>query len=159
MLVGEVYCYLINSQSSEYIWSYSREMLVNKCYLVNQMSEQTCWLANFIDIYCYWMVRMWLELIVKLGANAWLFCTHWANIGCSWIAISEKISRGHPKALMVLRLTLEKDIAQNGLPSVTSFVTLLLISWLRDELLHTTKYECIPIKSTNSLSNFTSSIT
>jgi hypothetical protein len=37
----------------------------------------------------------------KLGAKAWVFCIHWAKIGCYCIVISKNISWGHPKALMV----------------------------------------------------------
>ena len=35
------------------------------------------------------------------GANVCRFCTHWANTGCNWIALSENISWGRPKARMV----------------------------------------------------------
>ena len=38
---------------------------------------------------------------VALGAKAWVFCIHWAKTGCNWIAVSENISWGRPKALMV----------------------------------------------------------
>jgi hypothetical protein len=39
--------------------------------------------------------------VVKLSAKAWVFCVHWAKMGCNYITVSENISWGHPKTLMV----------------------------------------------------------
>ena len=38
---------------------------------------------------------------VDCGAKKWMFWIHLAKIGCNWIALSENISCGRPKALIV----------------------------------------------------------